>query len=107
FTAEGLLRAYVHNGGRDARWVAAAVAHAYARWLMTQGSKPGVPDVDTDGWLFEQRDLHALRVPGSTCLTALQRMATLGERAINESNGCGGAMRIAPVGLWCARLDEG
>jgi ADP-ribosylglycohydrolase len=107
FTAEGLLRAYVHNGGRDARSVAAAVAHAYARWLKTQGAKPGVPDVDTDGWLFEQRDLHALRVPGATCISALQRMTTLGERAENESKGCGGAMRMAPVGLWCARLDEG
>ena len=107
FTAEGLLRAYVQNGGRDARAVTAAVAHAYARWLKTQGAKPGVADFDTDGWLFEQRDLHALRVPGSTCVTALQRMTTLGERATNDSKGCGGAMRVAPVGLWCARLDEG
>jgi len=107
FTAEGLLRAYVQNGGRDARAIATAVAHAYARWLRTQGAKPGVPDCDLDGWLYEQRDLHAVRVPGSTCVTALQHMTTLGERAVNDSKGCGGAMRAAPVGLWCARLDEG
>jgi len=107
FTAEGLLRSYVQNGGRDHRTILAAVAHAYARWLKTQGAAPGVADVDTDGWLFEQRELHALRVPGATCIQALERMSTLGERAQNESKGCGGAMRIAPVGLWCARLEEG
>jgi ADP-ribosylglycohydrolase len=107
FTAEGLLRAYVQNGGRDTRTVIAAVAHAYARWLTTQGAKPGVPDCDLDGWLFEQRDLHALRVPASTCVTALQRMSALGARAANDSKGCAGAVRVAPVGLWCARLDDG
>jgi ADP-ribosylglycohydrolase len=107
FTAEGLLRAYVANGGRDARAVASVVAHAYARWMKTQGTSPGIADCDTDGWLFEQRVLHAVRVPGATCLSALEQMHTLGERASNESKGCGGVMRVAPAGLWCARLDEG
>jgi ADP-ribosyl-[dinitrogen reductase] hydrolase len=107
FTAEGLLRAYVQNGGRDARSVTAAVAHAYTRWLRTQGAVPGLPACDTDGWLFEQRELHALRVPGATCLEALQTMSTLGQRADNDSKGSGGLMRMAPVGLWCARLDDG
>jgi len=107
FTAEGLLRAYVENGGRDARTVTAAVAHAYTRWLRTQGAVPGLTGADTDGWLFEQRELHALRVPGATCLEALQQMTLLGQRADNESKGSGGLMRMAPVGLWCARLDDG
>lgn len=107
FTAEGLLRSYVQNGGRDTATITAAVAHAYARWLKTQGATPGVTDIDTDGWLYEQRELHALRVPGATCLSALERMGTLGERATNDSKGCGGAMRMAPAGLWCTRLEEG
>jgi len=107
FTAEGLLRAYVENGGRDARSVTAAVAHAYTRWLRTQGAVPGLQGIDTDGWLFEQRELHALRVPGATCLEALQQMTMLGQRADNDSKGSGGLMRMAPVGLWCARLDDG
>jgi ADP-ribosylglycohydrolase len=34
-------------------------------------------------------------------------MASLGQRAVNDSKGCGGVMRVAPVGLWCARLDDG
>jgi ADP-ribosylglycohydrolase len=107
FTAEGLLRGYVQTGGRDLRAVVAAMAHAYTRWLRTQGVQPGVADSDSDGWLYEQRDLHARRVPGATCIAALQRMGVLGERAVNDSKGCGGVVRVAPVGLWCARLDEG
>jgi ADP-ribosylglycohydrolase len=107
FTAEGLLRGYVRDGGRDSRTLVATVAHAYARWLLTQGARPGVAECDADGWLYGQRELHALRVPGATCISALQRMAVLGERADNDSKGCGGVMRAAPVGLWCARLDEG
>ncbi len=107
FTAEGLLRAYVQCGGRDARAVSAAVAHAYMRWLRTQGVVPGVENCDCDGWLYEQRELHAVRVPAATCVESLQRMDVLGARADNESRGCGGAMRMAPVGLWCARLHAG
>jgi len=107
FTGEGLLRGYVANGGRDLRAVVAAVAHAYTRWLRTQGMQPVIAQTDTDGWLYEQRELHAQRVPGATCLAALQRMTSLGERASNDSKGCGGATRAAPVGLWCARLDAG
>jgi ADP-ribosylglycohydrolase len=34
-------------------------------------------------------------------------MTRLGERARNDSKGCGGVMRSAPVGLWCARIDDG
>ena len=46
-------------------------------------------------------------MPGAGCLSALERMVRPGERASNDSKGCGGVMRIAPVGLWCARLDDG
>jgi ADP-ribosylglycohydrolase len=108
FTAEGLLRAHVagvsHNG---ASAIAAVVANAYARWLATQGGNPGLEAYDRDGWLFGVRELHAQRVPGATCLAALERMSRAGQRADNESKGCGGVMRCAPVGLWCASQDDG
>jgi len=108
FTAEGLLRAHVAGvaqGGVGA--VAAIVANAYSRWLATQGRKPGLAEFDRDGWLFGIREMHVQRVPSASCLSALEQMAVAGERARNESKSCGGVMRIAPVGLWCARLDEG
>jgi ADP-ribosylglycohydrolase len=108
FTAEGLLRAYVAGGaGGGLAAVAPYVANAYARWLATQDRVPGVAEFDRDGWLFAVRELFEQRVPGASCLTAIERMTRLGERARNESKGCGGVMRSAPVGLWCARLDAG
>jgi len=108
FTAEGLLRAYVAGAASgDLAAVAPFVANAYARWLATQDMTPGVADFDRDGWLFSIREMFEQRVPGAGCLTAIEQMTRLGERAHNDSKGCGGVMRSAPVGLWCARLDDG
>jgi len=104
FTAEGLLRAHVRSSIEGSANLAAIVAHAYQRWLSTQGESPPLLDATGDqGWLIAQKDLHARRVPGHTCLKALQAMPALGARARNDSKGCGGAMRVAPVGLYCAR----
>jgi ADP-ribosylglycohydrolase len=96
FTAEGLLLA---DGSADVRPV---VDRAYARWLAIQGEdSPRWPADDLDGgWLARVPGLDGRRSPGRTCLSALA-----GERAgsvaapINASKGCGGVMRIAPVGL--------
>jgi len=51
-------------------------------------------------WLKTQTDPAQRRAPGNTCLTALRsgRMGSINER-INDSKGCGGVMRAAPVGL--------
>jgi len=108
FTAEGLLRAYVAGAARgELAAVAPFVANAYARWLATQDMTPGVAAFDRDGWLFAVRELFEQRVPGASCLAGLEQMTRLGERTQNDSKGCGGVMRSAPVGLWCARLDDG
>ena len=108
FTAEGLLRAYVAGVAQNGVGVIAAiVANAYARWLATQGHRPGIGEFDRDGWLYSIRELHATRVPGASCLSALEEMALAGDRASNESKGCAGVTRSAPVGLWCARLGDG
>lgn len=106
FTAEGLLRAHVAGAVKDGSpAIAAIVSNAYARWLATQGATPGLADYDRDGWLFAVPELHARRVPTASCLTALERMSRPGERSSNDSKGCGGMVRAAPVGLWCARVD--
>ncbi len=106
FTAEALIRA-------RHRWLAKGIAfttelayHAYLRWLSTQGRAPPCPTtgpVDS-GWLASVRELHAERAPGLTCLDALASgsMGTTGE-PLNDSKGCGGVMRVAPVGLAGAR----
>lgn len=79
----------------------------YLRWLETQGERSSCDigfDVDEPGWLVQHRELHSRRAPGNTCLAALIAMTSLGEPARNDSKGCGGVMRVAPVGLFARRL---
>lgn len=104
FTGEGLLRAHIRHSLEGSANVGAIVSHAYQRWLMTQGTTTPLLDTTGDqGWLVDHRELHVKRVPAHTCLAALGAMPALGARARNDSKGCGGAVRVAPVGLFCAR----
>ncbi|VVE46561.1 crystallin [Pandoraea cepalis] len=107
FTAEGLLRAWVRGITRGIGNHSGVVARAYLRWLQTQGGQPSrdlASASDQLGWLFQHEALHSRRAPGNTCLSALQAMRELRKPASNNSKGCGGVMRIAPVGLYaCSR----
>ncbi len=105
FTAEGLMRAAARERERGMCDTVAVVDHAYARWLRTQGEVPGRwtntdmgPEVD--GWLARVPQLQARRAPGTTCLAAM-RAPNAGsvERPLNDRKGCGGVMRVSPVGL--------
>jgi ADP-ribosylglycohydrolase len=102
FTAEGLIRALHRFEGRGIASASAVVYHAYMRWLETQGG-PVPESISGCGWLLGHRTLHERRAPGPTCLSAL-RSWRMGSRRepLNDSKGCGGAMRIAPVGLIAA-----
>lgn len=101
FLAEGLLRAANRermNGlAPDYRVV---VAQAYQRWLVTQGDKSRLTPEVHSGWLIRHGALFARRAPGITCLTTLGKMVRHDEMASNDSKGCGGVMRMAPVGLF-------
>ena len=80
-------------------------ALAYLHWLQTQGESAALAmDPALHGWLFAQEALHARRAPGMTCLSSLRSMETLGAPARNNSKGCGGVMRVAPVGLFAHSL---
>lgn len=98
YTAEGLLRAYVRGSMRGIGHIPSLIDTAYRRWLETQeyGAKP-----TGDGWLSTHKELFARRAPGNTCLSALEAKRSLGEPAENNSKGCGGVMRVVPVGLFC------
>lgn len=101
FTAEGLLRAncrWMDRGG--VCHLPTIVYRAYLRWFETQYG-PGAVNPDfLNGWLFKIKELHILREPGRTCLDALRSdvMGTIKD-PISNSKGCGGVMRVAPVGL--------
>ncbi|MHB8764223.1 MAG: ADP-ribosylglycohydrolase family protein [Deferrisomatales bacterium] len=112
FTAEGLIRAHVRGRFRGSTTYPGVTAHAYLRWLRTQGEEPGRGAGFWDreqGWLVGHRELHHRRAPGHTCLAALRALAHLGQRAENDSKGCGGVMRVAPAGLmaWHWREHSG
>jgi ADP-ribosylglycohydrolase len=51
-------------------------------------------------WLLQQKKLFSRRAPGTTCLSALQASRGRVTRATNDSKGCGGVMRIAPLGMY-------
>ncbi|HDS1132000.1 TPA: ADP-ribosylglycohydrolase family protein [Stenotrophomonas maltophilia] len=109
FTAEGLIRGWVCGCFKGVTTYSVVTAHAYLRWLQTQGERPRCDidfGADESGWLFQQRQLHSRRAPGNTCLSALRAMNSLGEPARNDSKGCGGVMRVAPVGLFAWRLRQ-
>lgn len=118
FTVEGLIRASVRGRSRGICHPPAVVHHAYRRWLHTQRAAEAVAaararprkrpaakrrsaesDTELDGWLVGQAVLHHRRAPGSTCLSALDFPLDAQGRAPNLSKGCGGVMRVAPVGL--------
>ncbi|MBD2860082.1 ADP-ribosylglycohydrolase family protein [Spongiibacter sp. KMU-158] len=99
FTAEGLIRAYIRQNEKGICDISSVVSHAYQRWLTTQRRNNSNLNVSMDGWLSSQDALFAQRAPGNTCLTALETMSHFGEFAVNDSKGCGGIMRVAPVAL--------
>jgi ADP-ribosylglycohydrolase len=101
FTAEGLLRAQARWNNKGICHLPSVVHHAYMRWLKTQGETPANLNfpVKMDGWLVKESSLWSSRAPGMTCLEALRGSRRLGDPASNDSKGCGGIMRAAPVGL--------
>ena len=101
FTAEGLLRAANRGRMRGINPdVQAVVAHSYQRWLLTQGDKSALTSSVNSGWLIRNEELFSRRAPGITCLSSLREMKHLDAVARNDSKGCGGVMRMAPVGLF-------
>lgn len=101
FTAEGILRAITRGNEKGVWHPPTAIYYAYQRWLVTQGYPKHDQFEDIySSWLLEVKELHASRAPGNTCLSALlsREMGTI-EKPINNSKGCGGVMRVAPVAL--------
>jgi ADP-ribosyl-[dinitrogen reductase] hydrolase len=104
FTAEAVLSAHLAGilQGQEPDFFRAA-AGSYARWLMTQeNSRLVCSGIAKASWLLQQKKLFSRRAPGTTCLSALQTSRGRVARAMNDSKGCGGVMRMAPVGMYFA-----
>ncbi|HWR24181.1 MAG TPA: ADP-ribosylglycohydrolase family protein [Feifaniaceae bacterium] len=102
FTLDGLL--WAHE--RSMPYLS-GLYPSYLRWLYTQTGKTAHPEIldlqphEKDGGILGETALFFRRAPGSTCLNALLG-GTMGTMAhpVNNSKGCGGIMRAAPVGLF-------
>lgn len=100
FTANGIL-----NAKRQKIGMKYDICLAYIEWYLTQiGKKSGKYK---DCWIGSLPELNKRRAPGNTCMTSLNDIYR-GKDPINNSKGCGGVMRIAPIPLYAAvdnRMD--
>jgi len=82
------------------------IRYSYLDWLKTQKERYPLPEGDHYSWLMNVPEMFSRRAPGRTCLKALEdsRKRSV-ENPINESKGCGGVMRVAPVGLYFCDKD--
>lgn len=95
FTAEGILRGALNTGYRSPEAILPYVEEAYKAWYRTQTQSPRVI---SGSWLSHIAPLWVRRAPGNTCMNSLQDLCA-GLEVKNNSKGCGGVMRVAPVGI--------
>lgn len=104
FTATGLLVGTTRGMTRGIMGdYADYIAYSYGDWYRTQMGKYPLPEKYHYSWLVNIPEMFSRRAPGNTCLSALAQggNGTL-ENPINDSKGCGGVMRVAPIGLYFA-----
>lgn len=94
YTAEALMLA--HKYGKP---VIPVVTDAYLQWMSFQTGCEIKSEYEYR--IAAMPDLNFRRAPGNTCLSALANIKS-GVESRNDSKGCGGIMRIAPVGLYDA-----
>lgn len=114
FTADALLVGDTRGcmrgiGARPSNYV----EMAYQDWLLTQVfsyeyGREMPPPYDNMGisWLLDVPELYSRRAPGNTCLSGikLRRYYRSNDKSyikkpLNDSKGCGGVMRVAPLAL--------
>ena len=94
--APALAPATLPSPAALAAYAPAQMAQFYVEWMYTQASP--YPLAEPKAWISSLPELFASRAPGVTCMNACEAMAN-GAKAVNNSKGCGGIMRMAPVGL--------
>lgn len=100
FTADALtqLRKEPYNFEKALRYI----KDDYLAWFRTQG---GQARLAPHSVLEDIPEMHSRRAPGITCLSALGALS-MGRVAENDSKGCGGAMRVAPVALYALTRSD-
>ena len=98
FTANGLL-----NAKKQGISLKYGICRAYIEWYLTQIGKKSPKYRDC--WLSDVPELNHRRAPGNTCMSSLDDIYR-GKDPMNNSKGCGGVMRIAPIPLYAAVQDR-
>lgn len=83
------------------------IANSYREWHKTQYSLFRRTNRKyVFSWLMQVPGLYASRAPGMTCTSAIREgcCGTM-ECPPNNSKGCGGVMRVAPIGLYAPSLE--
>lgn len=80
---------------------------AYQNWYYSQIGKD-IPKFGRNSWIYNYEVLRESRAPGNTCLSAIAASGGSGspENEINNSKGCGGVMRVAPIGCYYAKYGK-
>ena len=94
YTAEGLL-----ESEKNGVPLIPTICNAYLAWLGPQIGKK--EKISYKSELAQIKELNRRRAPGNTCLTSLFSIYS-GKEPRNTSKGCGGVMRVAPIGLYGA-----
>ncbi len=98
FTLEGLVRSRPAVERHDIDAIIGNIRLAYLDWLHTQGEDTG--NRKPAGRIAKDSRLRRQMAPGTTCLSALRNGGNGSiENPLNDSKGCGGVMRVAPIGL--------
>lgn len=103
FTANGLLYGTTRGCTRGIMGTYPSyIAGAYRDWYKTQfDSFEHCDRKFVTSWLMNVPELFQLRAPGNTCLSAIEAgCCGSAEMPLNDSKGCGGVMRVAPIGLY-------
>lgn len=98
FTAEGLLLAGRKGDSVD---YINSIREMYKCWNQTQSVKNPQKNENLQSRLLNVPELYNRRCPGMTCMIAIREGAegTI-NNPVNDSKGCGGVMRVAPISLY-------
>lgn len=98
FTLEGFMNGVLDTKAGKPEDLLPYIEKGYLNWYKTQ---TGRQEKISDSWLSEIKALWECRAPGMTCMGALENIR-LGRKVMNNSKGCGGVMRVAPLGIFGA-----
>lgn len=107
FTGSGLLLgSYAKKEMKSEKPYEYFINCAYKDWYRTQIENYPLEGGERFSWLSQNPELFYDRAAGTSCMASMRRGGggTI-EEPLNDSKGCGGIMRIAPIALYFLEKD--